>query len=321
MAKVRWGFIGAGMVATKALYPALMNSEVGEIYAVASRNIERAKKISPTGLVYSNYQSLLDDKNVEAIYISLPNSLHIPWSIKAIQAGKHVICEKPLALNAAEVQSAIAAHDQTNLLFMEASWNRWHPRTVRIEELVDSGAIGNLKSIHTAFTYDGLSNDNIRLKPKLGGGALYDLGPYSAAAPLWLMNFAPHRDVATQVKWHASGTDETVLTTFMIGSVQVQTLTSMNMSATNYFKIKGENGSIITGGKDAFSSHKKPSTLEVTIAGKKNKEYFDACDPYQLMIDAFSRRVRGKEGWLMPLSESLAFAQLFDEIFNSMRRT
>lgn len=142
MEKVRWGFIGAGMVALKALYPALMNSEVGEIYAVASRDVGRAKKLSPSGRVYSDYQSLLNDENVEAIYISLPNSLHIPWSIKAMQAGKHVLCEKPLAMNAAEVRSAIAIHNKTHILFMEASWNRWHPRTLRIKELVDSGVIG-----------------------------------------------------------------------------------------------------------------------------------------------------------------------------------
>jgi len=321
MEKVRWGFIGAGMVATKALYPALMNSEVGEIYAVASRNIERAKKLSPKGLVYSDYQSLLEDKNVEAIYICLPNSLHIPWSIKALQAGKHVLCEKPLALNAAEVRRAIAVHDQADTLFMEASWNRWHPRTMRIKDLVDSGVIGELKSIRTAFTYDGLSSDNIRVFPEMGGGALYDLGPYSVAAPLWLMDFAPHKDVRTQVKWYGTGTDETVRTTFKIGIVQVDALTSINMPSMQYFEIQGENGSVVIRGNDAFSSHNKPSTLEVAIAGKKKKENFSACDPYQLMVDAFSLRVRGREGWLMPLSESLAFAEFFDGIFASMGKS
>lgn len=320
MEKVRWGFIGAGSIAKKALYPALMNSEVGEIYAVASRDAERAKELSPSGRIYTDYQGLLDDENVEAIYISLPNSLHIPWSIKAMQAGKHVLCEKPLAMNAAEVRSAIAVHDKTDTLFMEASWNRWHPRTLRIKELVDSGVIGKVKSIRTAFTYDGVSDDNIRVFPELGGGALYDLGPYSVAAPLWLMDFAPHKDIATEVKWHGVGSDETVRTTFMIGSAQVETLTSMNMPDTLYFEIEGEKGSIATGGNDAFNSHNKPSTLEITIAGEKKIENFAACDPYQLMADAFSRRVRGQDGWLMPLSESLAFAEFFDEIFASMKK-
>lgn len=320
MKKVRWGFIGAGMIAKKALYPALLNSEVGEIYAVASRDVERARELSPSGRVYSDYQSLLDDENVEAIYISLPNSLHIPWSIKAMQAGKHVLCEKPLAMNAAEVRTAISVQDKTGRLFMEASWNRWHPRTQRIQELIDAGTIGAVRSIRTAFTYDGVADDNIRTLPDLGGGALYDLGPYSVAAPLWLMDFAPHRDIATDVTWHSAGADETVRTTFTIGSVTAEALTSMNMPDTLYFEIEGEKGSIATGGNDAFNSHNAPSTLEVTVDGVRRIEDFEACDPYQLMADAFSHRVRGKDGWLMPLSESVAFAEFFDEIFTTLKK-
>ena len=189
MEKVRWGFIGAGSIAKKALYPALMNSQVGEIYAVASRSAELAKSLSPSGRIYTSYDDLLADENVEAIYISLPNSLHIPWSIKAMQAGKHVLCEKPVGMNADEVRSAIAVQKETGMLFTEASWNRWHPRTIRLKEIVASGVLGNIKSIRTAFTYDGLDDGNIRTAPELGGGGLYDLGPYSVAAPLWLLDF------------------------------------------------------------------------------------------------------------------------------------
>ena len=101
---VRWGFIGAGMIAKKALYPALLRSQWGEIYAVAGKDAGRAKELSPNGLIYTEYQDLIDDPNVEAIYISLPNSLHIPWSIAAMRAGKDVLCEKPLAMNAQEVR-------------------------------------------------------------------------------------------------------------------------------------------------------------------------------------------------------------------------
>ena len=107
MEKVRFGFIGAGSIASKALYPALMNSTVCEIYAVAGKDADRAKALSPSGKFYTDYQELIDDPKVEAVYISLPNSLHIPWSIKAMQAGKHVLCEKPIAMNAQELKEAI----------------------------------------------------------------------------------------------------------------------------------------------------------------------------------------------------------------------
>ena len=197
MEKVRWGFIGAGMIAKKALWPALLKSEVGEIYAVAAKDAERAKALSPSGRIYTAYEDLLSDPNVEAIYISLPNSLHMPWSIRALEAGKNVLCEKPLAMNAAEVREGIAAQAKSGKLFMEASWNRWHPRTIRLNEIVQSGAIGEVKKIRSCFTYTDLDPTNIRAIYELGGGGLYDLGPYSVAAPLWLMNFAPTSNIKT----------------------------------------------------------------------------------------------------------------------------
>ena len=113
MEKVRFGFIGAGSIASKALYPALMNSTVGEIYAVAGKDADRANALSPTGKFYTDYQELIDDSKVEAVYISLPNSLHIPLSIKAMQAGKHVLCEKPIAMNAQELKEAIKVSQST----------------------------------------------------------------------------------------------------------------------------------------------------------------------------------------------------------------
>ena len=320
MEKVRWGFIGAGHIAKKALYPALMKSEVAEIYAVASKHEDRAKELSPSGRIYSSYEELLSDPKVEAIYISLPNSLHIEWAIKAMQAGKHVLCEKPLAMNAQELQTAMDVQEATGMYFMEASWNRWHPRTIRFKQLYDSGIIGEAKSIRSCFTYDGLSMDNIRTEPELGGGGTYDLGPYSVVAPLWLLNFAPHDDIETEVTWHSKGADETVRTTFTIGSATAETVTSMNTPDTLYFGVTGELGSLSMPGNHAFNSHNQESVLEITVNGEKTFEHFEPCDPYQLMADSFSRKIRGQAGWLMPLSESLAFAEFFDEIFETFNK-
>ena len=320
MEKVRWGFIGAGYIAKLALYPALLNSQYGEIYAVGSKDAARGKSLSPSGLVYTDYDELLADPKVEAIYISLPNSLHIEWSIKAMRAGKHVLCEKPAAMNLAQLKEAIAVADETGLIFMEASWNRWHPRTLRFKEIVDSGIIGEVKNIRSAFTYDGLDVDNIRTVYDLGGGGLYDLGPYSVAAPIWLMDFAPITNLKTQVKWHPKGSDETVTTSFDIGGARAETLTSMNTPGTLYFDVIGTKGRVSMIGNDAFNSHNKPSALEIEIDGAVTTEHFAACDPYQLMADAMSRRIRGEDGWLMPHSDSIAFAELFDRAFADMGR-
>ena len=320
MEKLRWGFIGAGGIAKRALFPAISKSNVGEIYAVASRDKTKALTISPNGIVYTSYDELLADPKVEAVYISLPNSLHLPLAIKAMRAGKHVLCEKPLGMNAAEVAEAIAVSKETDRIFVEASWNRWHPRSQRIREVVASGELGKITRIRTCFTYDGLDEGNIRLDPALGGGILYDLGPYSTVAPLWAMDFADISDLDVKVIWHKAGTDETTRVNFNIGGAVAETVASDNIQLTHWFIIEGTKGELRTGGNDSFNSHNNPSTLEITVDGKARIERFEACDPYQLMSDAFARVVRGGNDWLMPMDQSLKFAQFFDAIFAKMGR-
>ena len=320
MEKLRWGFIGAGGIAKRALYPAISKSNVGEIYAVASRDKTKALTISPNGVVYTSYDELLADPKVEAVYISLPNSLHLPLAIKAMRAGKHVLCEKPLGMNAAEVAEAIAVSKETDRIFVEASWNRWHPRSQRIREIIASGELGKITRIRTCFTYDGLDEGNIRLDPALGGGILYDLGPYSTVAPLWAMDFAEVSDLDVKVIWHKAGTDETTRVNFNIGGAVAETVASDNIQLTHWFIVEGTKGELRTGGNDSFNSHNNPSTLEITVDGKVRIERFEACDPYQLMSDAFARVVRGGNDWLMPMEQSLKFAQFFDSIFAKMSR-
>ena len=237
-----------------------------------------------------------------------------------MRAGKHVLCEKPLGMNAAEVAEAIAVSEETKRIFVEASWNRWHPRSQRIREIIASGELGKITRIRTAFTYDGLDEGNIRLDPALGGGILYDLGPYSTVAPLWAMDFADVSDIDVKVIWHKAGTDETTRVNFNIGGAVAETVASDNIQVTHWFIVEGTKGELRTGGNDSFNSHNNPSTLEITVDGKARIERFDACDPYQLMSDAFARVVRGGNDWLMPMEQSLKFAKFFDAIFAKMGR-
>jgi predicted dehydrogenase len=316
MEKVRFGFIGAGLIAKLALYPAMLNSSCVTISAVASRDRERARALSPSGKVYTDYQELLDDPEIEAVYISLPNSLHIPWSIKAMQAGKHVLCEKPIAMNAQELKEAIKVSESTGKLLMEASWNRWHPRTVRIKQLVDQGVIGKITSIDTSATYSQLNDINkIRTTPELGGGSLYDLGPYSAVAPLWITDFAPVKDIKTKVRWHSDGCDETLIINYKIDDIECRTVTSMNIKQTDYLTITGTKGKICTPGNDAYFSYNNVSNLIIeNNYGKIVVEEFEACNPYQIMANQFASYVRGEKSWVMSIYESLNFSQFFDNI-------
>ena len=320
MTTFKWGFVGAGMIAKKALYPAISRSNVGEIYAVASRDADRAMTISPTGKIYTDYDSLFADPSVDGVYISLPNAFHLPVAIKAMKAGKHVLCEKPLGMNAAQVQEAIAVSEAAGVLFVEASWNRWHPRTQRIQEVVQSGQLGAIKRIRSCFTYDGLDGGNIRLDPTIGGGILYDLGPYSTVAPLWLLDFPVVSDLAVQSVRHPGGVDETTRVNYTLGNVACETVTSCNIPETSWLIVEGEKGTARMLGHNVFNSRHAESKLEITVGGKVTIEEFGPVDPYQIMADNFARRAQGGSDWVMPLSESLRFAQLFDAAFAQIKR-
>jgi predicted dehydrogenase len=319
MTTFKWGFVGAGMIAKKALYPAISRSNVGEIYAVASRDADKAMTISPKGKIYTDYDQLFADPEVDGVYISLPNAFHLPVAIRAMKAGKHVLCEKPLGMNAAEVREAMAVAEEAGVLFVEASWNRWHPRTQRIEEIVKSGQLGAIKRIRAAFTYDGLDDANIRLDPTIGGGILYDLGPYSTVAPLWLMDFPKVTDLSVQSVKHRGGVDETTRVNYKLGNTVCETVASCNIPETSWLIVDGEKGSAKMLGDNVFNSRHADSKLEVTIEGKVSIEHFGPVDPYQVMADNFARKAMGGNDWVMPLSQSLRFAELFDAAFAQIK--
>jgi D-xylose 1-dehydrogenase (NADP+, D-xylono-1,5-lactone-forming) len=174
---IRWGFLGAGSIATKALRPAVFAAQNATLYAVASRDVARSQSLEPEK-IHTSYEDLLNDPDVDAVYISLANDQHCNWSIKALNAGKHVLCEKPIAMNANEARSMADAAKANDRLLVEAVWTRWHPRFIRMVELVRNGAIGEIQSIDSSFTFPGSLEGNYRLIPEMGGGSLFDVGPY-----------------------------------------------------------------------------------------------------------------------------------------------
>ncbi len=319
MSTFKWGFVGAGMIAKKALYPAISRSYVGEIYAVASRDADKAMTISPKGKIYTDYDQLFADPEVDGVYISLPNAFHLPVAIRAMKAGKHVLCEKPLGMNAAEVREAMGVATAAGVLFVEASWNRWHPRTQRIEEIVKSGQLGEITRIRSGYAYDGLDDSDIRLDPTIGGGILYDLGPYATVAPLWLMDFPAVTDLAVQSVKHRSGVDETTRVNYKLGNTVCETMVSCNMTETSWLIVDGTKGSAKMLGQNVFNTRHADSKLEITIGEKVKVEEFGPVDPYQVMADNFARRAMGGSDWVMPLSQSLRFAELFDAAYAQIR--
>ena len=179
--KVKWGVLGYARIAKNSVIPALNRTENSEFYALASRDqvkLEECRSQFNPSKLYDSYQGLLDDPQVQAVYIPLPNSLHKEWAIKAMNQGKHVLCEKPLALTAAECEAMMAAAAKNRVLLMEAFMYRYTDRTKKVQEILAGGEIGAIKHINSTFRFFLDRANTIKVQPELGGGSLYDVGCY-----------------------------------------------------------------------------------------------------------------------------------------------
>jgi D-xylose 1-dehydrogenase (NADP+, D-xylono-1,5-lactone-forming) len=308
---IRWGFIGAGYIATKALAPAVSSAKNATLFAVASRDVARSQSLEPVK-VHLTYQDLLDDQDVDAVYISLANDQHCQWSIKALNAGKHVLCEKPIAMNASEARLMADAGQANDRLLVEAVWTRWHPRFIRMVELVTSGAMGEINSIDALFTFPGSLEGNYRLIPEMGGGSLSDVGPYPLHAfsaltqgNLKLAINSVERNTAP------TGVDMTTRVDATINSsITAHALTSFERVEEQKLVVAGSLATIENIGNDAFTSYRNPSVLKVG----ETIEKFAPVDPYQLMVENFGSRIVGDPSWILPVSETIRVMEILDEI-------
>ena len=308
---VKWGFLGAGWIANRATAPAVHAANNAQLFAVASREFARSKKLEPQN-VYDSYQKLLDDPRIEVVYISLANHQHLEWVTKSLEAGKHVLCEKPLGLNALETQRMIDCAQRCNRLLVEAVWTRWHPRFKRIVEVISSGEIGEPLTIDSQFTFKSEMTENYRLDPASGGGALLDIGCYQANMWVALMNGA--KDLTINNVERKIGPTKIDLTTEVRATInnktKVHLLSSFDFDAPQKLKIEGSSGSISTENGEAFSTWREPSSLRVN----DRVEDFAEVDAFVEMIQQVSESIATNSGWVMPLIDSLRVAQILDQI-------
>lgn len=201
MRRVRWGILSTAAIGTGKVIPAMQRAEHAEVAAIASRRIERARGVAKElgiATTYGSYEELLADRQIDAVYIPLPNHLHVQWSIRALEAGKHVLCEKPIGLSVAEAeQLAAAGRAHPELKLMEAFMYRHHPQWVKTKDLVDSGAIGTLKAIEAVFAYNNTNPADIRNQAEAGGGGLMDIGCYPISVARFLFGSEPKRVAAS----------------------------------------------------------------------------------------------------------------------------
>ena len=308
---ISWGFLGAGWIAKTALAPAVHAAQNATLQAVASRDLARAQGLG-AHTVYQRYEDVLADPTIDAVYINLANDQHCQWSIAALAAGKHVLCEKPIALDFAQAQAMADAAQKYDRVLVEAVWSQWHPRFIRALESVRAGDIGKLTSIDSSFCFTGNFADNYRLDPAMGGGALLDVGVYQLHA--WAALNPGALDVQLySVKENASdsGVDLTTQISGLLGNtVTVDASASFEMPEQQHLVISGDRARIEFLGNEAFTSWHKESELQIG----DQLQQFAPVDPYTLMVENFGEHITGKDGWVLPMEQSLAVMQVIDQI-------
>jgi xylose dehydrogenase (NAD/NADP) len=315
---VRWGFIGAGWIAARALAPAVHAAEGATLVAAAARDADRAARMGPSGSAYDSYAAIVDDPEVEVVYIALSNEAHLEWTIAALAAGKHVLCEKPLALDAGQVTEMTQAADAAGRMLVEATFSRWHPRTRRAAAILSAGGLGAVQRLDAGFTFGSVPAGNYRLDPARGGGALYDVGPYAVGAVLWAVPDAPVTVLDVDVARDSGGVDLTTTAVLRVGAAEAVVRTSIAGDYGEWLHVLGDQATLVLD-QPAYTSWLAPSTLRV-LGDEDSVHHFAPVDPYQLMVEHVSRAVRGDgTAWVLPLGESLRVARALDAIREAAR--
>jgi predicted dehydrogenase len=322
--KVRWGVLGAARIAVKKVIPAMQRGAHCEVVGLASRELGKAKETArELGIpkAYGSYEELLADPEIDAVYNPLPNHLHVPWSIRAMEAGKHVLCEKPIALNVAEVETLIAARDLTGRKVQEAFMVRTHPQWLGVRDLVRSGRIGELRSIVSWFGYFNDDPANVRNVPEWGGGALFDIGCYPITIARFLFGEEPGRVSGLIDRDKRFGVDR--VTSGMLDFPSGQAVFTVGMQLVHGQRVQlfGTRGRIeveipfnapndrpcrvlVDDGRDVFGSGVETLT-------------FPTCDQYTIQGDLFSRAILEDTPVPIPLEDALANMRVIDALFRS----
>jgi predicted dehydrogenase len=297
--KVRLGFIGAGGIARRSLAPAAHAAEGVVVRAAAARDLARARQLEPEQ-AFDDYAALLAS-DVDLVYIALDNGGHLPWTLAALEAGKHVLCEKPLALTPADLATLEAAARDAGKLLVEAFWYRWHPRTRRLEQIIAEGALGPLVRVEADFSFDGPEAadpaEQYRYDPARGGGALYDVGCYALSAAH--LALGPLRARLGTTRLGPTGVDLSAHGV-LDGATGAEARIGCGISGESrqLISVTGQ-AAQLRFGEPAFTSIFTPAELIITDrADAVRRERFAGVDPYRLMIEAVAARVRGEESFL-----------------------
>ncbi|HEX8766404.1 MAG TPA: Gfo/Idh/MocA family oxidoreductase [Candidatus Acidoferrum sp.] len=322
--KVKWGVLGAAAIAVKKVIPAMQKGEWSEIVAIASRDSRKAQDAAAElGIpkAVGSYEELLADPEIEAIYNPLPNHLHVPWSIKAAEAGKHVLCEKPLSLTVRDAKELLRVRDRCAVKIGEAFMVKTHPQWLRVRDLIRRGVVGKLRSIAGVFSYFNRDPKNVRNVPEWGGGGLMDIGCYPITMSRWIFGEEPLRVCGMLEADPEFGTDR--LSSAMMEFPSGHSVFTCSTQLVPYQRMQflGTEGRIeieipfnapndrpcqilIDHGKDVFG-------------GGSTAEAISTCDQYTIQGDAFSKAIREGTELPVPLEDAIANMAVIEAIFRS----
>jgi predicted dehydrogenase len=322
--KVKWGVLGAAAIATKKVIPGMQRGTWSEIAAIASRDLRKAEEAAgKLGIpkAYGSYEELLADEEIEAIYNPLPNHLHVPWSIKAAEAGKHVLCEKPLSLSVAEAKTLLAVRECCGVKIGEAFMVKTHPQWLRTRELIRKGVIGELRAIMGAFSYFNRDPQNVRNNPEWGGGAIMDIGCYPITTSRVIFGEEPARVAGLIERDPDFKTDRLASAILEFPSGQAVFTCSTQLVAYQRMQFLGTTGRIeieipfnappdracrifIDDGRDVFGGGIRIETIPV-------------CDQYTVQGDAFSMAIREGGEVPVPLEDGIANMAVIEAVFRA----
>jgi predicted dehydrogenase len=322
--KVRWGVVGAARVATERVVPAMKRCQTAEVTAIASRDLAKARDAAARlgiAKTFGSYEELLADPEIDAIYIPLPNHLHAPWSIRAAESGKHVLCEKPIALSAAEAAELIRVRDRTGVKIGEAFMVRTHPRWLRARELVRSGRIGTLRAISGYFSIPLSDRGNVRYVAEWGGGAMLDLGCYHVTLSRMLFGEEPRRAVALVDRDPQSGVDRLVSMLLDFPSGQGSFTCGFELVWSQKINLIGSKGRIEV---DLPMAAPDSRCMRLFIDDGSNifgeaiqVEEFPALNQYALQADVFSRAILEDGPVPTPLEDSYLNMRAVEAVLRS----
>jgi len=317
----RWGVLSTAKIGTSLVIPALCASDNGVVTAIASRDLGKARAVADrfgAPHAFGSYEELLASDTVDGVYIPLPTSQHIEWAIKAAEAGKHVLCEKPISLHASEIASLIRARDTNGVLIAEAFMVYYHPQWIKVRELIASGAIGTLRHVQGVFTYFNKDPGNMRNQVALGGGALPDIGVYPTVATRMSTGSEPRRVRATVERDPDFGTDRYANVTAEFDGFDLSFYVATQLAGRQSMVFHGDKGFIEV---HAPFNAGKYGHARVTLNDAGHTETtewnFQDVNHYQLQAQSFVRAAQGEDAPVFPLESSVANQRFIDAIYRA----